>query len=318
MLWPPNPWGVECGSGSGHLRFFATPSDSFSDSVALLLQWTGLWILVWYSCACIAWIFLMHRLPPSSKAHENRAVYVGQKLAGTLKVLAVAALANAGLAEGWRLPPAEQFGGSLLGELAGVIFTSFELCDLLLAGAHRFLDAEHVFHHVVHIVLGLVIRGNCGPTFTACVLLAQETSGIFQGHTHGALPHRAPCTRCTADPVHHVRGTGIFLNYFLLMRHRAPDHPSVPLSFACFALAFFFYRLLLGTYATLHYAMHYRDVLLGPTPATTTARAYAEAPWQAHLVLLALMAGTCLQWWWGVVIARGAARKLKGSKAKGE
>ena len=28
---------------------------------------------------------------------------------------------------------------------------------------------------------------------------------VMQRATHGAPPHRAPCTRCTADPVHHVR-----------------------------------------------------------------------------------------------------------------
>ena len=33
---------------------------------------------------------------------------------------------------------------------------------------------------------------------------ALHTYHVTNWVTHGALPHRAPCTRRTADPVHHV------------------------------------------------------------------------------------------------------------------
>ena len=58
------------------------------------LRLTLIWMLVWYACALPAKLFLLPALPPSSVASENRGVYVGQKLAATLKVLVVASLAN--------------------------------------------------------------------------------------------------------------------------------------------------------------------------------------------------------------------------------
>ena len=158
-------------------------------------------------------------------ASENRGVYVGQKLAATLKVLVVASLANAQLWYTWRggrFPTGWACGGS---ELAGVVFTAFEVADLLLGGIHGMMDAVYLVHHGLHIVLGLVLAANCMYCFTAAVLMSQETSTLF-------------------------------LNYVLLIRNRARAHWSFAPAFVAFAGCFFLWRLVLNSFGTAHFLYH--------------------------------------------------------------
>ena len=62
-------------------------------------------------------------------------------------------------------------------EIAGNFFTSFEIVDLVLGSLHGLMDKEYVIHHLLHIVLGILIRGLCslapiagapGPCTLAC------------------------------------------------------------------------------------------------------------------------------------------------------
>lgn len=46
-------------------------------------------------------------------------------------------------------------------EIAGAYFTSFEIVDLVLGSLHGLMDKEYIIHHVLHIVLGVLIRGLC-------------------------------------------------------------------------------------------------------------------------------------------------------------
>ena len=55
------------------------------------------------------------------------------------------------------------------------------------------------------------------------------------------------------------------------MRHRTPDHWSVPGSFVLFAIAFFVYRIVLGTYGTYHYVRHYFEYLPPSVPRCVRA-----------------------------------------------
>ena len=99
------------------------------------------------------------------------------------------------------------------------------------------------------------------------------------------------------------------LNYYLLMRHRAPDHWSTRAAQVAFAGAFFLWRLLVGTYGTYHFVYHARDHLPADIPSA-----------QARLLGASLVAANVLQWYWGVTIGKMAARVLRahagGSKAK--
>ena len=89
-------------------------------------------------------------------------------------------------------------------------------------------------------------------------------------HAH-AVPwanSRASCIPCAPSTAQET--SGIFLNYFLLMRHRTPDHWSVKGAFVLFVLCFFVYRITLGTYGTYHYVRHYRNHLpaqVTPSPS---------------------------------------------------
>ena len=87
--------------------------------------------------------------------------------------------------------------------------------------------------------------------------------------------------------------SGIFLNYFLLMRNRIPNHWSVSLSFILFAIAFFCYRIVLGTYGTWHYVVNYSDLLPSTVPR-----------WQGHLIAVVLVLASVLQWYWSWHIIR--------------
>ena len=58
------------------------------------------------------------------------------------------------------------------------------------------------------------------------------------------------------------------------MRHRAPDHWSVYVSFVLFAIAFFAYRIVLGTYGTYHYVRYYHEYL--PPGVPRCARSAAQ------------------------------------------
>jgi len=239
----------------------------------LLAQHSAAWCALWLLCGGIAALFLMPLLPRSTKAHENHPCYVGQKLAIYVKVLLVGGLANIVLYDLRGLPAASIYGSYAPIEVAGVVFTASEIADLVMSGCFGFLDAEHIVHHIIHIILGLLIRGECAPAFIAAVLMAQETSGLF-------------------------------LNYYLLMRHRAPTHPTVVLSQALFAVAFFIWRLGIGTYGTYHFLVHAGTHLPPAFPG-----------WKAVSLGTALVAASVLQWYWGVFIVKSVARKLFPSPA---
>jgi len=248
--------------------------ESAAGFATVVAQVTLVWCVLWYASVLFARLWLLKWLPRSSVESENGSFFVGQKFPAMLKVILVSGMANACL-WGFQDKSLEQnfLGGPAI-EIAGLLFTTFEIADLVLATGHRLMDWEYVVHHLLHIVLGLIIRGNCMTGLLAAVLMAQETSGIF-------------------------------LNYFLLMRNRAPNHWSVTASFVLFALAFFAYRIVLGTYGTYHYVRYYRDYLPPQVPR-----------WQGHLIAPVLVLASILQWYWSVQIGRRVFKKLSGGDAR--
>ena len=106
--------------------------------------------------------------------------------------------------------------------------------------------------------------------------------------------------------------SGVPLNYYLALRHRLPDHPTVLFAQALFAFAFLVWRLLLGTYGTYHYVAYAAGVL----PSTFTSL-------HARALGGTLVLASALQWYWGYVIVKACvkaavARKVpKTSSRKG-
>lgn len=247
-----------------------TADESLASVLLLLAAYTLLWAAVWLACVGVAAV-AAPLLPASSRAHENTASYVGQKLAATLKSALVAGLSNTALVE-MALRPSPPLP-HLYTELAGVYVTSFEAADTLLLAAFGHLDRLYLAHHAIHGALGVLIRASCGPQFTATALMAQETSGVF-------------------------------LNYYLLMRHRRRDW-TVRLAQRLFVLSFFAWRIGLGTYATLDFC------LLGMGGAWSALPPGVPYRGAAHAALgLGLVASSAMQWSW----ARSIVRMGRGAK----
>lgn len=270
------------GATCGAQRFFETASESTVEIVSLLAWYAVAWAALWLACGWLAERTLCPLLPDAvsvTRPFENTPMYVGQKMVAIFKCALVAAIANFALYSLWFSDSTSrtvEFGGYPLVEVAGVLFTSFEIADLALCLFFGFLDPEHVLHHVIHIVLGVLIRGNCAPALTASILMAQETSG---------LP----------------------LNYYLLVRHRTPDHISVLGAQIAFASCFFVWRLLIGTYGTYHYLKHASDYLPGDFPSLS-----------AKALGVSLVLASALQWFWGVGIIKMVLRKMKRMELRRE
>ena len=223
----------------------------------LLGYWTSVWSLFFFFTHFLCTTLLLPRLPPSSET----CFFSSQKVAAGCKSILVGTLANAGLVS---LLTGSSFFGNRLAELAGVHFTCFELSDLAISFPR--LRVEERVHHLVHIFMGILIMDRCGPALTANLLLAQETSGIF-------------------------------LNYYLLLRNRLPSHWTVRVSKKLFGTCFLLWRLGLGTFATLQFWSQPRASLFFWTLGTC------------------LCIGSGLQWYWGVKIVKMGRRSCECRKS---
>eukprot|EP00966_Prymnesium_polylepis_P105701 2448160-Prymnesium_polylepis.1 len=147
--------------------------ESAAGFATVVAQVTLVWCVLWYASVLFARLWLLKWLPRSSVESENGSFFVGQKFPAMLKVILVSGMANACL-WGFQDKSLEQnfLGGPAI-EIAGLLFTTFEIADLVLATGHRLMDWEYVVHHLLHIVLGLIIRGNCMTGLLAAVLMAQ-------------------------------------------------------------------------------------------------------------------------------------------------
>lgn len=174
-----------------------------------------LWVVLWYVSVLLTKLFLAKLLPPSSVQKENNSFYIGQKFTATLKVVLVSLIANMCLWASIGMPLPLRFKGGPAIEIAGMLFTSFEAADLLLGSIHGLMEFEYVIHHLLHIVLGMFIRGYCMGNYIAAVLMAQVAPLLSRmrcalqandGPTHELLPN-----------LHHLSPT----------IHRA-NHPLLP------------------------------------------------------------------------------------------
>jgi len=249
--------------------------ERLDELVFLILRLTVAWICVWYGCALMAKFMIGNGLlRKSAYADENRAVAVGQSIAMQIKCIILSSLANITLMRIWWPPLDTGFECHAGSEITGVIFISAEIADLICGTIHGLLGGIDIFHHTMHIWMGLFWRGNCAGQLYGALLLAQETSGVF-------------------------------LNYYLLMRNRLGNHWSVLPSFGMFFISFVVYRLGLNTYGTVHYLLHYRQHM----PSRVSE-------WQAHVVAVCTVSGAILQWYWGGMIVQKAYAQLFGKKQK--
>lgn len=115
---------------------------------------------------------VLRLLGPSTVAHEDAPEVVSHSIACFFKALNFATLAYRAL---WWPDGTRDL------EL-GVCFACFELCDLLYMRRHpRTASLEHLVHHLVHLVgvLPMILWGDAEVLRIGVRLLTQEVSGIF-------------------------------------------------------------------------------------------------------------------------------------------
>ena len=70
--------------------------------------------------------------------------------------------------------------GYILVEISGYIFVSYELTDIIIGLLANNMEIIYVFHHIIHIVMGIYFLINGCQYFTiASYILSQEISGLF-------------------------------------------------------------------------------------------------------------------------------------------
>lgn len=181
-------------SRCGLTRLLPVDPTSFQETthgLALAMaKLTLVWCLLWYLLALIAKFGMLGRLPPSYVAKENTAFFVGQKCLAFCKVSVVSALANSCL-WAFRFKPVEHnfLGGPAI-EIAGLLFTTYEIADLILGLLHGLMDLVYVVHHLLHIMLGLIIRGHCVMGLVAALLMSQASSASPAPLSPTAALHR--------------------------------------------------------------------------------------------------------------------------------
>lgn len=175
------------------------------------------WALVWACARPLANDLakdIAKELPPSGKKNEDDA-FVGQKLHAWGKSVAVVALVTGPLLSMCARGRLEEDGiAHPAVEVAGVLFTSFEVADVFLGR----MTPTFLLHHAAYAWVGLAILKDCRLAFLASSLLLQELSGVFLGP-------------------------------LLVLRHRM----SVPRLSRAFALSFALTRLVIAPFVTLHH-----------------------------------------------------------------
>eukprot|EP00908_Phaeocystis_cordata_P008573 Transcript_19260.p2 GENE.Transcript_19260~~Transcript_19260.p2 ORF type:complete len:297 (-),score=99.12 Transcript_19260:473-1309(-) len=267
--------GLTCGG----LPHFAATATGHVDMWVVVARYVAVWAAFFY--AVVGVLKLLERcglaLRPSAKAHENSVFFAAQCVACSTKSAIVSLMGLTAIWLHWNESAQNHFGGGDLAYTAGMIFGSFEVMDLCTCFLHNMLDAMLLVHHGVHISIGCIMMYNCGPHFSTAILLAQDLSGSF-------------------------------LNPYLLFRHRHPNHPALSALYAVFALFFVALRLGLGSWGSYYYLSHYREHLV-------EAEARLFPAWQAHLLAVALVIGSAMQFGFFHTVAHHAHKMLRPPQA---
>lgn len=221
----------------------AFAAEGQTELIWLFLLWMAIWFLLFQILAQMSTRWL-RELPPSSKEHENEKYWFARNVIGIIHAVLVALIcvpaaiwlagrdSSLQFASSRHLPtckPDEMMSGVepmatfflQTVAFAGLAFTTFTAADLFISIIHGQATADYVVHHVVFILAGLILRGNCMLPYSAAILLAMEASTPF-------------------------------LNLFLLLRHRGPAYQTlVKVNAFIFVTLFVVFRLVLNTYGII-------------------------------------------------------------------
>lgn len=261
------------------------PRPAF-DGVHDMLQTFGIctaaWLILFY-LLCLSFSCWSSQVDPSTKEHENDRYWCTRDVIGIIHALVICIVSlpplylllidgNTGLqfASTNHLatckvnadldPDLVQWEKTMEAvALAGLIFTSFTMADLIVLFLHRLATLEYVVHHIAFLAAGLIIRSNCMLLLNAAILMSMEVSTPF-------------------------------LNWVMIFRHRGERYKlQVIVAGTLFFFTFLFFRIFLNVYGT---------ILLFVDEAQGRALPPRVPTWQASIVLVAIAAGAGLQLFW--------------------
>mmetsp|Transcript_30338 Transcript_30338/g.56874 ORF Transcript_30338/g.56874 Transcript_30338/m.56874 type:complete len:332 (-) Transcript_30338:42-1037(-) len=280
------PRSFEVGSMSGIANITLTSTetsqlDGYRDMFQSAAISTGAWLLLFYALSATypCW---SKQVSPSSKEHENNRYWCARDVIGIIHALVVCSLSLPPLfmllLENTHVQYAStnhlatckvnyQKDPDLVSweatmeavALAGLIFTTFTLADLLVLCVHGLATVDYVIHHVAFVVAGAIIRCNCILPLNAVILMAMEVSTPF-------------------------------LNWVMIFRHRGERYKlQVIVAGTLFFFTFIVFRLFLNIYGTVF-------LLVGEAQGSALP---AHVPaWQAAIILVAVAAGAGVQLFW--------------------
>lgn len=283
-----------------------TIEDGLDDMLTYLACWIAAWVGIFYmlSSTLSRWIVAW---PQSTKTWENDVYWCARNVLGIIHAVFIASLTVPAFVMLYSAPDDIRFGAT--GHLATCI-----------PNADRKYEMDWAFTVQAVALAGLAFTAFTLADVIICVIhglasldfivhhIAFITAGlIIRGHC--MLPFNAAVLLS-------MEVSTPFLNYLMLIRHRGEDFKtSVQVCGSVFVLLFLVFRLLLNPYGTAALWLRH-DRAMPPTVPR----------WQADFLLLAVGAGTAVQFFWFPLIAKkfGAGlydllglggRRCKGSLA---
>jgi len=219
---------------------FAAEADGYLELMAGFAGWIALWLVLFYGLSYTEFLWI-RLLPASTRGNLSSRYISARNILGIGHALFVTCVA---LPIFFNLPERMWFAtsshlatcaypdGPESIATAGLAFTAFTAADIFISVVHGPITMDYMAHHLIFLVAGLIMRGNCMLPFNASILLSMEASTPF-------------------------------LNLLLLVRHRTSTWLP-KLVGVLFTVCFVFFRLFLNVYGIVILWLH-RGTALPPT-----------------------------------------------------
>lgn len=281
-----------------------TKEDGFEDMLWYLACWTVAWVALFYLITCrlrsrmAAW-------PASTKTHENDVYWCARNLIGIIHAVFISLLTVPTFLVLYGAPDDIRFGAT--GHLAACVPPENRKLGLEVTIAVQAVAlAGLAFTAFTLADVGISLIHGLASVDFIIHHVAFITAGLII-RSHCMLPFNAAVLLS-------MEASTPFLNYLLLVRHRGADFKaSVQVNGIVFMLLFFIFRLLMNPYGTAVLWLHH-DSAMPPTVPR----------WQADFLLLAVAAGTAVQFFWFPLIAKTFGAGLRdllgfgGSRCNGD
>eukprot|EP00439_Symbiodinium_sp_Y106_P063481 s394_g9.t2 len=163
---------------------------------------TAAWLILFY-ILCLSFSCWSSQVDPSTKEHENDRYWCTRDVIGIIHALVICVISLPPLYfllidgyTGMQFASTNHLATCKVNSdldpdlvqwektmeavaLAGLIFTSFTMADLIVLFLHRLATLDYVVHHIAFLAAGLIIRSNCMLPLNAAILMSMEVSTPF-------------------------------------------------------------------------------------------------------------------------------------------